>query len=63
MTTFYIFIIAVVLPSGEIQVKHTLVPKCPTQAEVSAVLQPMKEKGEIIGWGGTGSPMTPKTEA
>lgn len=63
MTTFYIFIIAVVLPSGEIQVKHTFVPKCPTQEEVVAVMKPMKERGEIIGWGGSCSSMTPKKEA
>lgn len=63
MTPFFIFIIAIVLPTGEVQVKHTFVPKCPTQEEVVAVMKPMKDRGEIIAWGGNCTSMTPKTEA
>lgn len=63
ITPFFLLIIAIVLPTGEIQVSHTFVPKCPTKEEVFAVMQPMKERGEISGWGGNCSPMTPKTEA
>lgn len=63
MTPIFIFIIAIVLPTGEIQVKHTLVPSCPTQEEVSKVMKPMKDAGEIIGWGGDCSLLTPKREA
>jgi hypothetical protein len=63
MNPIFIFIIAIVLPNGQIQVKHTLVPECPTQEEVVKVLGPMKEKGEILGWGGDCSPLIQKREA
>jgi hypothetical protein len=63
MTPIFILIIAIVLPDGEIKVNHTLVPSCPTQEEIVKVLKPMKENGEIIGWGGNCSPLTPKREA
>lgn len=63
MNPIFVFIIAIVLPTGQIQVKHTLVPECPTQEEVAKVLGPMKEKGEILGWGGDCSPLMPKREA
>ena len=63
MTPFYIFIIAVMLPTGEIQVKHTFVPECPTQEQVVAVMKPIKDRGEILAWGGSCSAMTPEKEA
>ena len=63
MTPIFILILAIVLPNGEIQVKHTLVPSCPTQEEFSKVMKPMKDAGEIIGWGGDCSPLQPKREA
>lgn len=62
MTSFFILIIAIVLPTGEVQVQHTFVPKCPTQEEVTAVMKPMKDRKEILAWGGSCSSMTPKTE-
>lgn len=62
MTQFYILIIAIVLPTGQVQVAHEFVPKCPTAEEIKAVVLPMKEKGEILAWGGTCSPMIPATE-
>ena len=63
MTPIFILILAIVLPNGEIQVKHTLVPSCPTQEEFSKVMKPLKDSGEIIGWGGECSPLQPKREA
>ena len=63
MSPMYLFIIAIVFPSGEVQVKHTIVPECPTQAEVVAVMKPMKDAGEIAGWGGSCSSLIPEKEA
>lgn len=63
MSPMYLFIIAIVFPSGEVQVKHTIVPECPTQAEVVAVMKPMKDKGEIIAWGGNCSSLVPERKA
>lgn len=62
MTKIFIFIIAIVLPSGQVKVSHTLVPKCPTQEEVSAVMTPQKERGEILAWGGSCNYLLPPRE-
>lgn len=62
MSQFFLLILAVVLPTGEVQVSHTFVSKCPTQEEVVAIMKPMKEKGEIIAWGGNCTSMLPKQD-
>lgn len=62
MNPVFVFIIAIVMPSGEMQISHTLVPKCPTQEEVSAIMKPKKESGEIAMWGGSCAPLVPPTE-
>lgn len=63
MTPMYIFIIAFVLPTGEMQINHTIVPKCPAQEEVVKVMKPMKDSGEILAWGGSCAPLIPEKEA
>jgi len=63
MTPMYLFIIAIVLSTGEMQIKHTIVPECPSKEEVSKVMKPMMESGEIKIWGGTCEPLVPAKEA
>lgn len=63
MNPMFLFIIAIVLPTGEMDIKHTIVPECPTKEQVSKVMQPMKEAGDIVAWGGTCSPLIPEREA
>lgn len=63
MNPMYLFIIAIVLPTGEVQVNHTIVPECPTQEQVIAVMKPMKDAGDIIAWGGNCSSLVPERKA
>lgn len=63
MNPMFLFIIAIVLPTGEMDIKHTIVPKCPTKEEVSQVMKPMQEAGDILVWGGTCDPLVPAREA
>lgn len=63
MTPIFIFIIAIILPNGEMQIKHTLVPECPTKEEVMKIMKPLKDNGEVAAWGGTCSPLMKDREA
>lgn len=63
MTPIFLLIIAIVLPTGEVDVKHTIVPECPTKEEVVAIMKPMRDAGDIIAWGGNCTPLVPTVEA
>ena len=63
MIQAFIFIIAMVMPDGKVEVHHTLVPKCPTKEEVSKTMSPLKERGEILAWGGSCNYLFPPREA
>lgn len=52
MIATYLFIMALVMPDGEITVAHSFVNSCPSVEEVTKELQPLKDKGDILGWGG-----------
>lgn len=53
MIKAFLFIIALVNTDGSVEVHHNFVDKCPTQQEVKDMLMPLKESGQILGWGGS----------
>lgn len=62
--TIYVFIIAILLPNGKMDIKHTLLPECPDKVKVEEFLNEKVKSGEIIKWAGTCSPLKPNaTEA
>lgn len=60
----YIFIIAILLPDGKMDIKHTFLPQCPDKVQVETFLNEKVKSGEIVKWAGTCSPLKPNaTEA
>lgn len=59
--TIYVFIIAIVLPSGMMDIKHTLLPACPERAKVEEFMNEKVTSGEIVKWAGTCSPLKENT--
>lgn len=53
MTPIYIFILAAMLPSGEMKFVRMEVPACPDEAAVNQIMEEKIKRREIIGWGGT----------
>ena len=43
----FIFSLWLLYPDGQMDINATIIPKCPTQAEVKATLQDLVKKGEI----------------
>jgi len=54
--TLYIFILAVVLPNGMMEIKHSVLPECPEKPQVQEFMNKRMESGEIIKWAGTCAP-------
>ena len=52
MIKAFLFILAVVNSDGSIDTHYSFVEKCPSQSEVTEMLKPLKNKGQILGWGG-----------
>lgn len=60
----FIFILVFVFPDGQMDIKHTLVPQCPTKEAVSEVMKPLVESKQVLLWGGRCTPLVEnKTEA
>ena len=55
--TVVIFIIAIVLPDGHMDIKHSLLPECPAKEKVEAFMAEKVASGEIIKWAGTCTPL------
>lgn len=53
----FIFILAFVYPNGHMDIHHTLVPVCPTQEEVKAIMKPLVDNKEVLLWGGSCTPV------
>lgn len=62
--TVFVFILAVVLPNGQMDIKHTFLPACPEKEKVEAFMEEKVKSGEVVKWAGTCSPIKPNsTEA
>lgn len=59
--TIYVFIIAVVLPNGMMDIKHTLVPECPSKEAVETFMNEKVKSGEVTKWAGTCAPLKENT--
>ncbi len=63
MNPVFILIITLILPSGKIDINHTLVPICPEKEKIVTMMEEMVTRKEILGWGGTCTPLIPPKEA
>lgn len=59
--TIYVFILAVVLPNGMMDIKHTLLPECPSKEAVESVMDEKVKAGEVTKWAGTCAPLRENT--
>ena len=50
MNAIYAFVIAAVMPSGQIVMDESFVPVCPDKVEVNQRMQKFVESGEIVKW-------------
>jgi len=50
LTQVLIFMLVVVLPSGEVRVASSVVTQCPGRAQVVEQAELMLSKGDIVGW-------------
>lgn len=53
MNAIYIFIVAALLPNGEMKFIRMEVPQCPDKAVVEQIFEEKIKKNEIVAWGGT----------
>lgn len=49
MTTFYVFVLVFIMPSGDVQIATRLVPSCPSDQKVVELTTDLKSKGVIKG--------------
>lgn len=52
MNEFLLFILLVILPDGQIDVKAGVVDKCPPSELLTAQMETKKIHNEILGWTG-----------
>lgn len=57
----FIFILAVVMPNGEIKIAKEFLAECPPNAVVEEIMKPKVESKEILAWGGTCGPLPETT--
>jgi|SanBayMetagenome_1026888.scaffolds.fasta_scaffold00489_8 hypothetical protein len=53
MSAIYIFVIAALLPTGEMKFIRMEVAQCPEKAAVEQIFEEKIKKNEIVAWGGT----------
>ena len=53
MSAIYIFIVAALLPTGEMKFLRMEVPQCPEKEVVAKIFEEKIKKNEIVAWGGT----------
>lgn len=53
MSPIYIFVVAALLPTGEMKFLRMEVPQCPDKEVVEKVFEEKIAKREIVAWGGT----------
>lgn len=59
----FIFILVLVFPDGSMDIKHTIVPQCPSKESVYAAVKPLVESKEVLLWGGSCTPAFKPLEA
>jgi hypothetical protein len=53
----FIFILVFVFPDGQMDIKHTVVPKCPSAESVNETMKPLVDSKQILLWGGSCTPL------
>lgn len=53
----FIFILVFVFPDGQMDIKHTIVPACPTKEKVTETMKPLVESKQVLLWGGSCTPV------
>lgn len=52
-----LLVLAVLMNDGKIKTYASFVAVCPTEQEVNEMMNPRKERGEILAWGGRCGPI------
>lgn len=56
-----IFILAIVLPNGDVGIKYSILSECPDKSAVEELMNTKVKNKEILTWGGTCQPFEKKT--